>query len=85
MTESIVVAIITGVLTLVGTVITVLSANRKTISSLEIQQAKTDQKIENLTKEVQKHNNFAERMPVVENDIKTIYNRIDKIESEGKS
>ena len=85
MTESIVVAIITGVLTLVGTVITVLSANRKTISSLEIQQAKTDQKIENLTKEVQKHNNFAERMPVVENDIKTIYNRIDKIESEVKS
>ena len=85
MTESIIVAIITGVLTLVGTVITVLSANRKTISSLEIQQAKTDEKIENLTKEVQKHNNFAERMPVVENDIKTIYNRIDKIESEGKS
>ena len=85
MTESIIVAIITGVLTLVGTVITVLSANRKTISSLEIQQAKTDEKIENLTKEVQKHNNFAERMPVVENDIKTIYNRIDKIESEVKS
>lgn len=85
MTESIIVAIITGVLTLVGTVITVLSANRKTISSLEIQQAKTDQKIENLTKEVQKHNNFAERMPVVENDIKTIYNWIDKIESEVKS
>lgn len=83
MTESIVVAIITGVLTLVGTVITVLSANRKTISSLEIQQAKTDQKIENLTKEVQKHNNFAERMPVVEEQIKTINEKLTKLERAG--
>lgn len=83
MTESIVVAIITGVLTLVGTVITVLSANRKTISSLEIQQAKTDQKIENLTKEVQKHNNFAERMPVVEEQIKTINEKLTKLEKAG--
>lgn len=83
MTESIVVAIITGVLTLVGTVITVLSANRKTISSLEIQQAKTDQKIENLTMEVQKHNNFAERMPVVEEQIKTINEKLTKLEKVG--
>lgn len=83
MTESIIVAIITGVLTLVGTVITVLSANRKTISSLEIQQAKTDQKIENLTKEVQKHNNFAERMPVVEEQIKTINEKLTKLEKAG--
>lgn len=83
MTESIVVAIITGVLTLVGTVITVLSANRKTISSLEIQQAKTDQKIENLTQEVQKHNNFAERMPVVEEQIKTINEKLTKLEKAG--
>lgn len=83
MTESIIVAIITGVLTLVGTVITVLSANRKTISSLEIQQAKTDQKIENLTKEVQKHNNFAERMPVVEEQIKTINEKLTKLERAG--
>ena len=83
MTESIVVAIITGVLTLVGTVITVLSANRKTISSLEIQQAKTDEKIENLTKEVQRHNNFAEKMPVVEEQIKTINEKLTKLEKAG--
>ena len=83
MTESIIVAIITGVLTLVGTVITVLSANRKTISSLEIQQAKTDEKIENLTKEVQRHNNFAEKMPVVEEQIKTINEKLTKLEKAG--
>lgn len=84
MMESIIVAIITGILTLVGTVITVLSANRKTISSLEVQQAKIDQKIEDLTREVRTHNNFAQRMPVVENDVQTIYKRLDKLESEAK-
>lgn len=83
MMESIIVAIITGVLTLVGTVITVLSANRKTISSLEIQQAKTDEKIENLTKEVQRHNNFAEKMPVVEEQIKNINEKLTKLEKAG--
>lgn len=83
MTESIIVAIITGVLTLVGTVITVLSSNRKTISSLEVQQAKTDQKIEDLAREVRKHNGFAEKMPVVEEQIKNINEKLTKLEKAG--
>lgn len=82
--EGIIAAIITGVLTLAGTVITVLSVNRKTLNSIETSQAVMDTKIEELTREVRKHNNFAERMPVVEEKIKNICTRLDKVESDGK-
>ena len=51
---------------------------------LEKHQAVTDTKIEELTREVREHNNFAQRMPVVENDIKTIYKRLEKVENDGK-
>lgn len=47
-------------------------------------QAVTDTKIEELTREVRKHNGFAEKIPVMQNDIKTIYKRLDKVESDGK-
>ena len=66
MSEAIIVAIITGGLTLIGTVITVLVASNKTDENLKISQAVTDTKIEELTREVRAHNNFAQRMPVVE-------------------
>lgn len=82
--EGIIAAIITGVLTLAGTVVTVLSVNRKTLNSIETSQAVMDTKIEELTREVRKHNNFAERMPVVEEKIKNICTRLDKVESDGK-
>lgn len=41
--------------------------------------AVTDQKIEELTREVREHNDFARRVPVIENDIKTLYHKIDEI------
>ena len=69
MTESIVVAIITGILTLIG----VLISNRTA-------QAVTETKIEELTREVREHNNFARRMPVVEEQIKVLNHRIDDLE-----
>ena len=72
MGESIIVAIITGVLTLIG----VLISNSKS-------QAVTDTKLEELTREVREHNNFARRMPVVEEQIKVINHRISDLE--GKS
>lgn len=77
-------AAVTGVLALVGVIITVAAGQRKTENQIRIAQAVTDTKIDELTREVREHNNFARRMPVVENDIKTIYKRIDKIESEDK-
>lgn len=42
--------------------------------------ARMEEKIEALTREVRAHNNFARRLPVVENDIQTIYHRLDQIE-----
>lgn len=52
-------------------------------AKLEKFQAVTDTKIEELTREVREHNNFARRLPVVENDVKTIYKRLDRIEVSG--
>ena len=70
MTESIIAALITGSLTLLG----VLISNNK-------RQAVADTKIEELTREVREHNNFARRMPVVEEQIKVINHRIDDLEA----
>ena len=78
--EAIIVAIITGGISLIGTVLTILSASRKTDESLKINQAVTDAKIEELTREVREHNNFARRMPVVEEQIKVINHRLSDIE-----
>ena len=84
METSIVVAIITGGISLIGTIITVLAAGRKQAQEFAVQQAVTATKIENLTTEVRKHNNFAERLPVCENDIKTIYHELDEIKENIK-
>lgn len=80
MTDAVTVAIITGGLTLIGTIITVLSANHKTNMALKVNQAVTDTKIEELTREVREHNNFAQRMPVIEEQIKVINHRIQDLE-----
>lgn len=84
MSESIIVALITGGLTLIGTVITVLITSSKTDENLRISQAVTDTKIEELTREVREHNNFAKRMPVVEEQIKVINHRIEDLEDDLK-
>ena len=79
--ESIIVAIITGGLSLVGVVITNLISSKRISSEIEhrieIRQAVTDEKLEELTREVRAHNNFAQRMPVVENDIRNIKDKMD--------
>lgn len=67
--NEIIVALITGGITLIG----VLISNSK-------RQAVIDTKIEELTREVRAHNNFAQRMPVVEEKIKVINHRIDDLE-----
>ena len=73
MTESIIVALISGGLTLLG----VLVANGKT-------QAVTETKLEELTREVQLHNNFARRMPVVEEQIRGLEHRMCNLERGGR-
>ena len=72
MTEGIMTALITGSLTLIGVIISSKSTQNNIQKQLEIHQAVTDEKIDELTREVRKHNNFAERMPVVENELKHV-------------
>lgn len=84
MSEAVIAAAVTGVLSLIGTVIAVLAANNKTNNKLEVSLAVTDTKIEELTREVRLHNNFAQRMPVVEEQIKVINHRIEDLENDGK-
>lgn len=74
MVESVVVAIITGVLTLVG----VLISNSKS-------QAVMEERVDELTREVREHNKFAKRMPVVEEQIKVINHRISDLEDDMKN
>ena len=83
MSEAVLVAIITGGLTLIGTVFTVFATASRTNVQLRINQAVTDTKIDNLTKEVKDHNEFAKRMPVVEEQIKVINHRLDDLEKKG--
>lgn len=70
MTSEIIVALITAAVTLAG----VLISNSRV-------QAVTETKIEELTREVREHNNFARRMPVVEEQIKEIKNDVNELKS----
>ena len=80
MTEAIIVALISGGLSLIGVVVTCIATAKKNENTLKVSQAVTDTKIEELTREVRAHNNFAQRMPVVEEQIKAINHRIDDLE-----
>ena len=82
--EAIVVALITGGLSLLGVVITTASGNRKMQNQLEKSQAVTDTKLDELTREVREHNGFARRMPVVEEQIKVINHRVEDLEEINK-
>ena len=84
MSEAIVVAMITGGLSLTGVVITCLATAKKTEKAAAVAQAVTDTKIDELTREVRAHNNFAQRMPVVEEQIKVINHRISDLENLNK-
>lgn len=85
--EAIIIAVIppliTGVLALVGVVITSHSTAKKMQANLEKNQAVTETKIEELTREVREHNGFARRMPVVEEQIKVINHRIKDLEDDN--
>lgn len=77
-------SILGGILTLIGVIITNSKANNKFQNQLEISQAVTDANIKELTREVREHNNFAKRMPVVEEQIKVINHRISDLENYHK-
>ena len=83
MSEAIIVALITGGLSLVGVVITCLATAKKNETAMKVSQAVTDTKIDELTREVREHNGFARRMPVVEQQIKELGHRVTALEKTG--
>ena len=72
MSEGIIGAIITGAFTLVGIFVSNRKSQREIEHKLETQQSVTDTKIDELTREVREHNNFARRMPVVEEQVERL-------------
>lgn len=84
MSEAIIVALITGGLSLAGVVVTCLATANKNETAMKVSQAVTDTKIEELTREVRAHNNFAQRMPVVEQQIEVINDNIKELKSYHK-
>lgn len=84
MSEAIVVALITGGLSLIGVVLSNFASVRRNESTIRTAQAVTDTKLEELTLEVREHNHFARRMPVVEEQIKVINHRLGDLEAYHK-
>ena len=82
MVTEIVVSLITGGLALAGVILSNRAAGIRTDEAIRTAQAVTDTKLEELTREVREYNNFARRMPVVEEQIKVINHRIKDLEGE---
>lgn len=78
--EAIIAALITGGLALAGVIITNNKNQALMDAKLDKRQAVTDTKIDELTREVREHNNFAKRMPVVEEQVKVINHRLEDLE-----
>ncbi len=74
-------SIIVGIISLLGIIISNNKSNTDMKHKIETAQAVTDTKIEELTREVREHNNFARRVPVLEEQIKVINHRINDLEN----
>lgn len=82
--ENIIVALITGAASVLAVIITNNTSNAKMQQSQLVQQARTDERLAELTREVRAHNGFAERIPVIEEKISVINNRIKDLEAYHK-
>lgn len=78
--ENIIVSIVTGACSIIGVILASAASSKKLQQQLEISQAVMNTKLESLTNEVRAHNEFARRMPVIEEQIKVINHRIDDLE-----
>ena len=80
MSEAVTVALISGGISLVGIFVSNMMTAKKNETTMKVNQAVTDTKLEELTREVREHNGFARRMPVVEEQIKVINHRLSDLE-----
>ena len=83
MSAAVLASLITGLLCLAGVMLSNLLSDRRRESTLRTAQAVTDARLEELTREVRLHNNFALRMPVVEEQIRGIQHRLEDLEKGG--
>ena len=81
MNESVIVALVTASAAILSNVILSNRNSREIDHKLETHQAVTDTKLEELTREVREHNNFARRMPVLEEQMKVADHRIENLEN----
>ena len=79
--DAIIIALITGGCSVVGVVITTLATSRRTEQRMATAQAVTDTKLEELTREVRAHTNFAQRIPVLEEQMRVTNHRITDLEN----
>ena len=84
MSENIIIALITGGLAVVSNLVSNKTTKNEIQNQIITHQAVTDTKIEELTREVREHNNFAKRMPAVEKEIEYIEKTIDRLEDYHK-
>lgn len=82
MSEAITVALITGDLSLIGVIYSNSRTAQNMDAKLDKQQAITETKLEELTREVREHNNFAQRVPILEEQMKVANHRIADLEQE---
>lgn len=82
---TIVAAVISAVVTITTVIINTKASNKEITHKLETQQAVFDTKLDGLMSEVREHNNFARRMPVVEEQIKVINHRLEDLEHERQT
>lgn len=82
MDPTVLASLITGLLSLAGVMLSNLLSDRRREAAQKIAQAVTDARLEELTREVRLHNNFARRMPVVEEQIKILQHGLEKLEKE---
>lgn len=83
MNATVLASLITGLLSLAGVTLSNLLSDRRRETALRTAQAVTDEQLRQLTREVREHNNFARRMPVVEEQIKVINHRLEDLEKGG--
>ncbi len=83
MNATVAASLITGLLSLAGVMLSNLLSERRRENALRTAQAVTDEQLRELTREVREHNNFARRMPVVEEQIKVINHRLEGLEKKG--
>ncbi len=81
MTEGITIAVITGLFSFLASLVANSNSNKKLVNDFKLEviknQAITDTKLEELTREVRAHNNFAQRMPVVEESVKNLNEKVN--------